>query len=65
MVMVHSEDHTPANENRARCSGSPRYAAAVLPTIDQNKKNLREKMHYNCKVYETNNDVMTTAGSSL
>ena len=37
MVMVHSEDHTPANENHARYSGGHQYAAAVLPTIDQKK----------------------------
>ena len=43
MGTVYSEDHTPADENHARSSDSPQYAAAVLPTVDQNQKNFKKK----------------------
>jgi hypothetical protein len=40
---VYSEDHTPVYETHARSSGSPQYAAAVLPTVDQNQKKFLKK----------------------
>ena len=43
MGAVYSEDHTPACEIHARSSGSPQYAAAVLPTVDQNQKKFEKK----------------------
>lgn len=52
MGTVYSEDHTPAYETHARSTGSPQYAAAVLPTVDQNQKEFKKKNN-NRGLYET------------
>lgn len=61
--MVHSEDNTPVDENHARFAGSPQYAAAVLPTVDQTQKNIEKK--FTTIGDFTKQAGVTTAGSSL